>query len=179
MRTGCYNDAALEMHALYLISVWLHILAATVWIGGMAFVVLVVVPWLRRGGRADAARFLRETGERFRNVGWTCFAIVVLTGSYNLWFRGVVWSDLTTASWLLSPFGKTVVFKLATFGLVLLISAVHDFVVGPRATLAIAEDPASRETQVLRRSASILGRVNVALALLLVAAGVMIVRGPP
>ena len=57
------------MHALYLLSVWIHILAATVWIGGMSFLVLVVVPWLRRGGRVEAAVFLRETGERFRNVG--------------------------------------------------------------------------------------------------------------
>ena len=47
----------------------LHILAAIVWIGGMSFLVLVVVPWLRKkGGGTDAGRFLRETGERFRNV---------------------------------------------------------------------------------------------------------------
>ena len=88
------------MHALYLLSVWLHILAATVWIGGMSFLVLVVVPWLRRGGRVEAAAFLRETGERFRNVGWSCFLLLAATGTFNLWVRGVRLSDFGRAEWL-------------------------------------------------------------------------------
>ncbi len=167
------------MHLLYLVSVWLHILAATVWIGGMAFLVLVVVPWLRSGARTNAAAFLRQTGERFRNVGWICFGVVLVTGTFNLWMRGVSLSDFTRAQWLLSSFGKAVVFKIATFVLVLIISSIHDFVVGPRATIAIAEDPTSAQTRFLRRSASLLGRINVLLALALVAAGVIIVRGVP
>jgi copper resistance protein D len=165
------------MHTLYLISVWLHILAATVWIGGMAFLVLVVVPWLRSGNRANAGTFLRETGERFRNVGWTCFGIVLITGTFNLWIRGVRLSDFGRAAWLSSSFGQIVLLKLGTFALVLSVSILHDFSVGPRASSAIARDPQSAEAQTLRRRASLLGRVNVVLALVLVAAGVMLVRG--
>jgi len=150
------------MHTLYLLSVWVHILAATVWIGGMLFLVLVVVPWLRKGARPDAAVFLRETGERFRNVGWICFVVLLITGTFNLWVRGT-----------------TVVVKLSAFFLVLMVSSIHDFVIGPRATRAIAADAGSTEAQVQRRRASVLGRVNVLLALILVAAGVMLVRGVP
>lgn len=167
------------MYALYLISIWLHLLAATVWIGGMLFLVLVVVPWLRAGGRVDAAVFLRETGTRFRNVGWTCFAVLVVTGSFNLWFRGVGLADFADPRWLASSFGTTVVVKLSAFLVVLVVSAVHDFVVGPRATTAIATDPRSAQAQAARRRASLLGRVNVLLALVLVAAAVMLVRGVP
>lgn len=167
------------MHALYLLSVWIHILAATVWIGGMSFLVLVVVPWLRKGGRIDAAVFLRETGERFRNVGWICFALVLVTGTFNLWARGVRLEDFTDPEWLTSPFGGTVLVKLGAFVLVLAVSAVHDFIVGPRATKAIAENPRSSSAQRERRRASLLGRSNVLLALVLVAAGVMLVRGVP
>lgn len=167
------------MHALHLLSVWVHILAATVWIGGMLFLVLVVVPWLRRGGRSEAAVFLRETGERFRDVGWTCFLVLVVSGTFNLWVRGVRLSDFGRAEWLASPFGKTVVVKLGTFLLALLVSAVHDFVVGPRATRAIAADARSPAAQRERRRASILGRIIVVLALILVGAGVMLVRGVP
>lgn len=167
------------MHSLYLLSVWVHILAATVWIGGMLFLVLVVVPWLRKGARSDAAVFLRETGERFRNVGWICFVVLLITGTFNLWLRGVRLSDFGRAEWLQSPFGTMVVVKLSAFFLVLMVSSIHDFVIGPRATRAIAADAGSTEAQVQRRRASVLGRVNVLLALILVAAGVMLIRGVP
>lgn len=167
------------MRTLYLISVWLHILAATAWVGGIIFLVLVLVPWLRRGPRARAAELLRETGLRFRSVGWACFAVLVVTGSFNLWMRGVRPTDFVNPEWLASPFGRAVIYKLGAFALVLTISVVHDFVVGPRSTRALASDPTSEAAQRLRRAASRLGRANALLALLLVALGVILVRGWP
>lgn len=168
------------MHALYLLSVWLHILAAVVWIGGMSFLVLVVVPWLRKkGGGTDAGRFLRETGERFRDVGWVCFVVIAVTGTFNLYVRGVGLSDFFSSTWRGSSFGTVVLFKLGAFLTVLLVSALHDFVLGPRATRAMMRDPTSSEAQALRKAASWIARVNVLLALALVAAGVMLVRGVP
>lgn len=167
------------MRVLYLVSVWLHILAAVTWIGGMAFLVTVVVPWLRRGDRTQAGRFLRETGTRFRDVGWSCFAVLVVTGTYNLWARGVRPGDLARTEWLASPFGRAVIVKLGLFALVLAVSAVHDFVVGPRASDALEKDARSPEAERLRRIASVLGRGNALLALALVAMGVILVRGWP
>lgn len=167
------------MHALYLVSVWLHILAATLWIGGMFFLVLVVVPYLRKGDRAKAAALMRDTGGRFRDIGWMCFVTVLLTGTFNLWMRGVRMSSFADPAWRASVFGKAVELKLAVFTVVLLMSAAHDFVLGPKATRAIVADPRSKEAESLRRTASIMGRVNAVLALLLVAIGVVIVRGWP
>ena len=164
---------------LYLASVWLHILAATIWIGGMAFLVLVVVPYLRKGDRAKAAALMRDTGTRFRDVAWVCFAVVLVTGTYNLWVRGVRLGSFSDPTWRASPFGRVVSLKLAVFTAVLLLSAAHDFVLGPRATRALVEDPASNKAESLRRMASVMGRVNVLFALLLVALGVVIVRGWP
>lgn len=167
------------MYALYLASVFLHVLAAIVWVGGMSFVTLVVVPWLRRGGRAQAGTFLRETGVRFRFVGWICFAVLVTTGTFNLWFRGVRIADVVSGEWASSPFGRTVLLKVGLFGVALGVSAVHDFVVGPRASSAIAADPTSVQTERLRRAASLLGRSNMILAIVIVALAVMLVRGTP
>lgn len=164
---------------LYFISVVLHILAATIWIGGIAFLVLVVVPWLRGGGRVAAGAFLRETGERFRTVGWTCFGVLLVTGTYNLWYRGVRPRHLVDPTWLQSPVGSAIALKLAVFALVLCISVVHDFSVGPRATRAIALDPTSPEAARLRQQASLLGRANALLALVLIVIAVAIVRGWP
>lgn len=169
------------MRLLYLTSVWIHILAATIWIGGLFFIVLVVVPWLRRGGEGavDPGAFLRDTGERFRSVGWLCFALLLVTGTFNLWLRGVTLDSVTDPSWWTSPFGAAVGLKLAVFGLVVAVSVVHDFVVGPRATRIMRSDPRSDEAARLRRRASLLGRLNGVLALVLVALGVVLVRGWP
>ncbi len=167
------------MHKLYLFSVWAHILAATIWIGGMLFLVLVVVPWLRTGAQVEAGRFLRETGVRFRNVAWWCFGIVLVTGIFNLWTRGVRLADFVNPDWIGSRFGTAVILKLCVFALVLVISALHDFVLGPKATEAIQRAPRSSEATVLRRRASLIGRVNAMLSLVLLALGVMLVRGVP
>ena len=93
--------------------------------------------------------------------------------------RGVRIADFTDTQWLLSPFGKSLLVKLVAFVLVLIVSGVHDFVLGPRATRAIARDARSALANGLRRKASMLGRVNVLLALTLVACGVVLVRGVP
>jgi putative copper resistance protein D len=174
---GLDRDA---VHVLYLLAVWLHILAAVTWIGGMFFLVLVVVPWLRGGGGGvDAARFLRETGRRFRNISWVCFAVVVATGTFALGMRGVRPSSFVDPDWLASSFGRLVLLKLTVFAVVLVVSLAHDLVLGPRATTAIAADPRSEAAATLRRRASLLARMNVLLALVLVALGDLLVRGWP
>jgi uncharacterized membrane protein len=167
------------VHALYVISVYLHVLAAITWIGGMFFLVLVVVPWLRRGDRQKGAAFLRETGAQFRNVGWTCFGILLVTGTFQLYFRGVSLTDFVRPEWLGSSFGRMVILKLGFFSLILASSVVHDFYLGPRATIAVEKDPRSPEAERFRKQASLLGRLNVIFALVLVALGVMLVRGWP
>jgi putative copper resistance protein D len=169
----------MTVHTLYIFSVWLHILAATAWIGGMFFLVLVVVPWLRHGDRELGVKFLRDTGIRFRSVGWACFAILVVTGTFNLWARGVRLHDFASAAWRGSAFGKAVIAKLGTFALVLAISAVHDFAIGPRATAALEADPESPHARRLRKQASWLGRLNALLAVALVLLAVILVRGWP
>ena len=167
------------MHALYVASVFIHILAAMTWLGGMFFLVLVVVPWLRGSGGVDAAKFLRETGMRFRDVGWACFVLLVVTGTFNLYVRGVRLGDFTDATWLASDYGRVIVAKLGLFVLVLVNSAVHDFVIGPRATTAIALSPTSSASAALRKKASMLGRMNVVFGLVIVLLAVFIVRGVP
>lgn len=126
-----------------------------------------------RGRRGD----LGGTGARFRAVGWVCFGVLLLTGTVNLWARGVRLEDFTSAAWRQSPLGSAVLWKLAVFSAVLLLSAVHDFHVGPAATAAIQLDPDGPGSERLRRQASWMGRVNAVLALLLVALAVVIVRG--
>ena len=164
------------MGNLYLVSVWLHLLAAAAWIGTLVFLAAVLVPVLRRqGDDALRARVMRASGPGLRRLGWTTFGILFLTGLGNLAGRGFTHEDLGSRLWQ-GPFGRAFGWKMACFGVVLLLSVLHDFRWGPRAAAAA---PGSPEAMRLRRVASWVGRVNLLLALAIVAFAVMLVRGWP
>ena len=168
------------MHLFYLFSVWLHIVAAAVWIGGMVFLGVVLVPVIRRPESRDiAASLFQWTGRRFRWVGWVCLILLLLSGTFNLAYRGLDWSDLWSGEIWQGPFGRALAFKLLVLFLVLLLSALHDFVMGPRATALWQRNPASEEAMRLRRQVSWIGRLNLFLALVMVALGIVLVRGWP
>jgi putative copper resistance protein D len=112
-------------------------------------------------------------------VGWTCFALLTVTGTYNLSVRGVRFASFTDEAWLASSHGRVILLKLLSFAVVLCVSAFHDFSIGPRATDALAKSPASEEAQRLRARASVLGRLNAVMGLVLVVLAVIIVRGVP
>ena len=166
------------MRVAYLISVWLHILVATVWIGGLIFVALVVVPVIRRPEmRESAAKLIHFTGLRFRWVGWACFALLLVTGLFNTIYRLERWTDLFSAEMWSGPFGWLLGWKLLVFAVILAASAWHDFIVGPRAVVLWREKPGSPEATRLRKQATQFGRLNLLLALIILALAVMLVRG--
>jgi uncharacterized membrane protein len=159
---------------LYELSVWLHILAACTWLGGMAFLVVVLVPLLRRRELADVAlQLVESSGRRFRALGWGCLSTLVVTGMVNMSFRGVRWADVLDGA----PAAAALRVKLMLVLAVLAISALHDFWLGPRAARMWREKPGSASASRDRRRAALLGRVNGTLALALVLLAVMVVRG--
>lgn len=167
------------MNALYIFSVWLHIFMAMLWIGGMGFLVLVIVPELRRPGtdRASMAALVHSLGVRFRTVGWIALITLLLTGSYNMVVRGIRWADVFSAEAWSNPTVRALGLKLALFAIVLGVSAVHDFKIGPRATETMQRAPDSPEASRLRKTASMMGRLNALLALAILWLAVLVVRG--
>jgi putative copper export protein len=59
---------------------FLHILAAAIWVGGQV-IVAAVVPIVRRIGGVDATR---AVGRQFQLIAWPAFAALVVTGVWNL-----------------------------------------------------------------------------------------------
>ena len=58
---------------------FLHVLAATIWVGGQ-ITLGALVPVLRRAG-ADVPR---AAARQFGRIAWTAFAVLVATGFWNL-----------------------------------------------------------------------------------------------
>lgn len=166
------------MHLLYLITVWIHILAAMVWIGGSAYIALVLVPVVRRSpSRQTAAQLLRAGALRFRTVGWVSLGLLVLTGCLNLAFRGYGIHACLSGAIFAGAFGKTLGLKLILVAVLLTVSAVHDFYLGPKAGAILLSSPDSPKAQRARRVAAWMGRTVLLLGLAIVAAAVVLVRG--
>ena len=153
-------------HNLYLLCCWLHLLAVTAWVGGMFFLVLILLPILRRQGTAATGQFLSQAAGRLRNLGWICLVILGVTGFAQMAHRGLVWNS-----------NPLILAKVILFGVIVLLSAVHDFWIGPAASRAMAVS--SSHHLGLRRRALLMGRLTGLLALVMVALGVCIVRGLP
>jgi uncharacterized membrane protein len=169
------------MQTVHFIAILLHILAAVVWIGGMVFLGAVLIPVLRRS-RTEGGQYtelIHRTGTRFRNVGWACLAILLVTGIVNLSRWGVGIERLTSGELWASPWGRILAVKLLLVATALAMSGVHDFIVGPRATRTLRAAPGSEEAGRLRRVAGWMGRTNLLIAVLVVALGIMLVRGLP
>jgi putative copper export protein len=62
------------------IRVFLHVLAAGVWVGGQ-IVVAALVPVARATGGRD---FVRAVARRFQFIAWPAFVVLVTTGIWNL-----------------------------------------------------------------------------------------------
>jgi len=164
---------------IYVLSVFCHIIAAVVWVGGILFLVLVVVPAARKPPlQAHRAMLFEVVGSAFRPIGWICLVVLVGTGLTNLHFRGVLNSIHDPAFWN-SPFGQVLGVKVIVVSLLILLSMVHDFWIGPESSRASREAPGADATLRLRRIASWMGRVSALLALLVILLGVMLVRGRP
>jgi uncharacterized membrane protein len=132
----------------------LHVLGAITWLGGMFFIALVLVPVARRLDDAALRRQLvHALGLRFRVIGWVALGVLLATGVANVWFR----------PYLLSAPRFHV--KLGLVVVALVLSALHDFWIGPRAGEPGA-DPAWRVR------ASWLARVNVLVVVAIVVLGV-------
>jgi putative copper export protein len=159
----------------YYVNVTVHVLSAMLWLGGMLFLGLVGAPVLRAVEPAELRqRLFSDLGRRFRTVGWVAIALLIITGIGNLHFRGLQWSGVLGASefWR-TTYGVALAVKLAGVTAMIAISAVHDFIIGPRAVTA---RPGSSEAQGLRRQAALIARINAIVALLVVIAAVRLAR---
>jgi uncharacterized membrane protein len=96
------------------------------WMGGMVVFVAAVMPYFRHRPEVERAQFLEWFGARFRIVSWWCFAILVTTGSFNLWARGVRVEDLFRAEWHSTTFGRLALIKFTLVAIAIGVSAAHE-----------------------------------------------------
>ena len=135
---------------------WLHLVAASIWVGGvaaLAFLVWPLAPSLRRKAFLGFAR-----------LAVLLVVVMVLAGGYLAVVRLPELNDLWE-----TLYGRLLVMKMAIVALALIWGAVHHFVVRPR--LEAGEDPDVHP--------SLVGEAIVAFSVLLAAAILTNVAPPP
>jgi len=157
--------------ALPTIVLWIHILAATAWVGGMIFLSLIVVP-VERGVQDPKLRYelVNKIGTRFKYLGWGSIILLTITGVYNALQKIGTWDALTNTG-----YGRTLLLKLALVFLMFTLSALHDFYLGPK----LVQRGKIEKTEItnLTRFLTLLARGNLLLGLLVILLAVSLRSG--
>ncbi|MGB9873412.1 MAG: hypothetical protein ACPLRS_00395 [Hydrogenobacter sp.] len=132
---------------------FLHIVLAMLWVGGMLFLVLVLAPFIRKLPIRDQA--FQEVGRRFSFYG-TLLALLglLITGLFNVHYI-LGFSNIFNFS---NPYTLTLWHKIGLFVLIVIVSLVHDLYFGKKAL----------ESTFHRWMARFLGFVNLILSLAVV-----------
>ena len=156
------------MGTVYLISVFVHIICAAFWIGGMLFIPLVLMPAINK--QPNRVWLLHKTGIKFRFYGWIAVIVLFITGLLNMYFKGIPFTIEFFGS---SSLGKLLLIKLAIFVLMLFISGIHDFYIGMK-SINEMQQSSGRKFKLLARWT---GMLNLLLSLYIAFLGVVISRG--
>jgi putative copper export protein len=93
------------------VRLFLHVLAATVWVGGQ-LTLAALVPVLRRLG----AGLPKAAARRFNQVAWPAFAILIVTG---------VWNVIAVRSQITGSYETTLIVKLVVVAISGVTAALH------------------------------------------------------
>ena len=117
---------------------WIHLIAAAAAVGGMAFVLFILLPSLSVLGEEQRMMLAKAVMRRFRWVSWGAIILLIGSGIYNIRVRaweapwGTYWELLT-----LKIFLALVVFVISLL-LTLPIPALESFRAQRRRWLSIA-----------------------------------------
>lgn len=156
------------MSTVYLISVYIHVICAAFWIGGMLFIPLVLVPGIKN--QPNRVLLLHKTGIKFRFYGWLSVIILIITGISNIYFRGL---PFTIDFFINTSYGKLLSIKLSLFVFMLLVGGIHDFYIGMKSIDEMQQTSGNKFKMLARWT----GMLNLLLALIIAFLGVAISRG--
>lgn len=99
---------------------WLHLLAASLWVGGMLYIMLIYLPVLKGRPSIERTRSLLLTLPRFSPYALAGVIIMALSGPFNATVHMYSFDQLYTTA-----YGRALVVKVACVCALLLTSAIH------------------------------------------------------
>lgn len=161
------------MTGIYKAALIIHVLSAMIWVGGVLFIGMIAVPATRRLSAELRRQLMTDLGNRFRTVGWVALALLILSGSYIMYFWGARPENLLDLSFFAAPHTAMLGNKLILVVLMIAASGVHDWYLGP---LASREGHSPEAAERYRKIASWLGRITAILVLGIVVMAIFVAR---
>ncbi len=131
--------------------VFLHLLGAAIWIGGLVFVGMLAVATRRTVGARERSEIFRVAGTGFLILGGLAAVLLGLSGNTLVEDTLGGWDGLGA-----SGAGDLVLWKTGLFAAVLVLAVVHGIVLGPRIRAlrvrSLDGDATPREEAELRRA---------------------------
>jgi uncharacterized membrane protein len=76
---------------------WIHLIAGVVGLGGMSFMLLILIPSLGVLSTEQRAAFSKAVAGRFRWASWSAITLLVISGLYNI--RRYYWEEPWDRAW--------------------------------------------------------------------------------
>lgn len=128
--TGHARAAAAE-YSLAIPFDWLHLAAASVWVGGLAMILFCAPKLFLPGEQSSHSEALTELIRRFNTLAIPATVLLALTGVYNSWIHVESLSALTG-----TIYGKVLLTKIAVTSVMIALGAINAFVLRPRIAAA-------------------------------------------
>ncbi len=115
---------------------WLHLMSTAVWIGGLAFFVIILLPRLRHLSADSRRIYLTAVVSRFSPIALTCVVLLIGSGSVSMLAHNTTLDDLLNSDW-----GHALLVKFALLTLLIMMGALNMFVTIPRLKALRKHDP--------------------------------------
>ena len=124
------------MDIFSLFVLWIHVIAAVVWVGGNLILAMVIVPHFRQNlPPVERIKLLTQIGKRFEPVVWGCIGVLFFTGIVNIFFS----IDITSPSPISYAFMRTLLIKIGLFFVLIILTVLHSMIFAPRLAAAIED----------------------------------------
>jgi len=168
------------MYSINVLIYFIHVVSAVFWVGGIAYILFVLMPAVPRVALRDRSHFMPILLRRFLVVVWSAIVFLILTG----WQRAVYVWDATETGFFDAPTGHVFATKLVLAAVLVGIALLVTVRVVPRAIAHVAtheHDPA--DAYQCAQCATVVGgmrrvlRAALGVALAVILLGVMLRGG--
>ena len=116
-----------EGRAAAVVTDWVHLGAASVWVGGLLAMLVGVIFAVRGTTRERRRAVLAEVIPRFSTLAIACVVVLAVTGLYSSWLQVGNLTALRETS-----YGQTLVIKLALMWAMIIVGAINLLWLGPQ-----------------------------------------------